>query len=64
MLNACSTTLQATVGSLVVPPDSGEVIEVLDLFKALPLKGAVVTADAALTFKPVVDAIRERGGDR
>ena len=63
MLNAFSTTLQAAVGSLVVPPDSGEVIEVLELIKALPLKGAVVTGDAAFTFKPVVDAIRERGGD-
>ncbi len=63
MLNAFSTTLQAAVGSLVVPPDSGEVIEVLELIKALPLKGAVVTGDAAFTFKPVVNAIRERGGD-
>ena len=63
MLNAFSITLQAAVGSLVVPPDSGEVIEVLELIKALPLKGAVVTGDAAFTFKPVVDAIRERGGD-
>jgi predicted transposase YbfD/YdcC len=63
MLNAFSTTLQAAVGSLVVPPDSGGVIEVLELIKALPLKGAVVTGDAAFTFKPVVDTIRERGGD-
>jgi predicted transposase YbfD/YdcC len=63
MLNAFSTTLQAAVGSLVVPPDSGEVIEVLELIKALPLKGAVVTGDAAFTFEPVVAAIRERGAD-
>ena len=62
MLNAFSTTLQAAVGSLVVP-DSGEVIEVLELIKALPLKGAVVTGDAAFTFEPVVEALRERGAD-
>ena len=62
MLNAFSTKLQAAVGTLVVPPDSGEVIEVLELIKSLPLNGAVVTGDAAFTFKPVVEAIRERGG--
>ena len=63
MLNAFSTKLQAAVGTLVVPPDSGEVIEVLELIKSLPLNGAAVTGDAAFTFKPVVEAIRERGGD-
>ena len=63
MLNAFSTKLQAAVGTLVVPPDSGEVIEALQLIKTLPLNGAVVTGDAAFTFKPVVEAIRERGGD-
>jgi DDE_Tnp_1-associated len=62
MLNAFSTKLQAAVGSLVVPPDSGEVIEALELIKSLPLKGAVVTGDAAFTFKPVVEAIRAGGG--
>lgn len=63
MLHAFSTKLAAAVGSLVVPPDSGEVIEALELIKSLPLEGAVVTGDAAFTFKPVVEAIRERGGD-
>ena len=62
MLNAFSTNLQAAVGSLVVPPDSGEVIEALELIKSLPLKGAVVTGDAAFTFKPIVEAIRAGGG--
>src|SRR6266478_4720511 len=46
MLNAFSIRLQAAVGSLVVPPDSG-----------------VVTGDAAFTFKTIVEAIRQRGGD-
>lgn len=63
MLAAFSAKLQATVGSLVVPPDSGEVIEVIALLKKLPLDGAVVTADAAFTFRPVVETIRAQGGD-
>ena len=63
LLHAFSTRLQAAVGSLVVPPDSGEVIEVLELLKTLPLEGAVVTGDAGFTYEAVVDAIREAGGD-
>ena len=63
LLHAFSTRLQAAVGSLVVPPDSGEVIEVLELLKTLPLEGAVVTGDAGFTYETVVDAIREAGGD-
>src|SRR5438046_1926121 len=63
MLHAFSTTLQASVGSLVVPPDSAEMIEVIELLKQLPLDGAVVTGDAAFTFRPIIEAIRERDGD-
>jgi hypothetical protein len=63
MLHAFSTTLQASVGSLVVPPDSAEMIEVIELIKQLPLDGAVVTGDAAFTFRTIIEAIRERGGD-
>ena len=63
MLHAFSTKLQAAVGSLVVPPDSAEMIEVIELIKKLPLEGAVVTGDAAFTFRTIIDAIRERGGD-
>jgi hypothetical protein len=63
MLHAFSTKLQAAVGSLTVPPDSGECIEAIELIKALPLQGAVVTGDAAFTTKAIVEAIRERGGD-
>ena len=63
MLNAFSSKLQAAVGSLVVPPDSGEVVEALELIKSLPLEGAVVTGDAAFTFKRIVEAIRKKGGD-
>ena len=63
MLNAFSSKLQAAVGSLTVPPDSGEAVEALELIKNLPLEGAVITGDAAFTYRSIVDAIRERGGD-
>lgn len=62
MLHAFSTRLQATVGSLTVPPDSGEAVEALALIKALPLDGAVVTADAAFTTARIAQAIRDKGG--
>ena len=62
MLHAFSTKLQAAVGSLVVPPDSGECIEAIELIKSLPLEGAVVTGDAAFTTKAIAQAIRDRGG--
>jgi hypothetical protein len=62
MLQAFSTKLQAAVGTLVVPPDSGEAVEAIELIKSLPLEGVVVTGDAAFTLKPIVEAIRERGG--
>ena len=63
LLQAFSTKLQAAVGTLIVPPDSAEVVEAIELIKSLPLEGAVLTGDAAFTFKPIVEAIRERGGD-
>ena len=63
MLHAFSTKLQAAVGSLTVPPDSGECVEAIELIKSLPLEGAIVTGDAAFTMKPIVEAIRKRGGD-
>jgi predicted transposase YbfD/YdcC len=62
MLHAFATGLQMTVGSLAVPPDSGEVTEALKLLKDLPLDGAIVTGDAAFTFAPLCAAIRDRGG--
>ena len=61
MLHAFSTKLQAAVGSLVVPPDSGECIEAIELIKSLPLDGALVSCDAAFMTRPIVEAIRERG---
>lgn len=63
MLAAFSTRLQAVVGSLAVPPDSGEVVEAFRLLKELPLDGAVITGDAAFTYPPLAAAIRQGGGD-
>lgn len=62
MLQAFSTRLQAAVGSLAVPPDSAEVVEALKLIRDLPLAGAVVTGDAAFTYRKIVEAILDRGG--
>ena len=62
ILQAFATRLQATVGTLGVPPDSGEVVEALKLLKDLPLEGGVITGDAAFTFAPLAALIRERGG--
>lgn len=62
MLHAFSSRIRAVVGSLAVPPDSGECVEALELIKSLPLKGAIVTGDAAFTTQAVADAIRDRGG--
>jgi hypothetical protein len=63
MLHAFSTKLRAAVGSLAVPPDSGEAVEALELIKSLPLEGAVITGDAAFTYRPIAEAIKKRGGD-
>lgn len=51
--------MQATVGSLVVPPDSAEAVEVI---RDPPLDGVVVTGDAAFTYDKIVRAIRDKGG--
>jgi len=63
MLQAFASGLEMTIGSLAVPPDSGEVTQALKLIKDLPLDGAVVTGDAAFTFAPLCAAILEKGGD-
>jgi DDE_Tnp_1-associated/Transposase DDE domain len=62
MLQAFSTRLQATVGSLAVPPDSAEAVEALKLIKSLPLEDAIVTGDAAFTYQRIARAILDRGG--
>lgn len=64
MLQAFSIQLSAMVGSLVVPPESGEMVEALALIKDLPLaEGDVVSGDAAFAYGEVVKAIRAKGAD-
>lgn len=62
LLQAFSTRLQASVGSLAVPPDSGEAVQALELIKTLPLADVTVTGDAAFTYDRIARAIRDRGG--
>jgi hypothetical protein len=63
LLQAFSTRLQATIGSLIVPPDRAEMVEAVALLKELPLDGAIVTGDAAFTYRPIVEAIRAKGAN-
>jgi hypothetical protein len=64
MLQAFSTRLSAMVGSLIVPPDSAEMLEALALIKSLPLaEGDVASGDAAFAYGEVVKAIRDKGAD-
>jgi hypothetical protein len=64
MLSAFATRVSAAVGALVVPPDSSEMAQALALIRDLPIGASdVVTADAAFTYKTVVEAIRAKGAD-
>ena len=50
--------------TLAVHPESGEMVEALRLIRDLPIgPGDVVTGDAAFTYRPLVDAIRDKGAD-
>ena len=51
------------LGPRSVPAGGHEITTIPDLPAALDLKGAVVTLDAALCQKAVVEQIREQGGD-
>jgi hypothetical protein len=61
MLQAFSTRLKAAVGTLIVPPDSAEVIEAIERSRAC--RSSAVVTGVRFTFKPIVEAIREHGGD-
>lgn len=64
MLSAFSVRLQASIGALTVPPDSGEMVEAIKLLKELPIgAGDVVTGDAAFTYRAMVEAVRAKGAD-
>ena len=55
--------MQAVVGSLVVLPDSGEVVQALERIKKLLVEGPTITGDAAFTFAALAKAIKDGGGD-
>ena len=63
LLAAFSDALKGVVGTVAVPPESTEATMMLTLLKQLPLKGMVITADAAFTQRPIAKAIVEGGGD-
>jgi len=64
VLSAFATQLRASIGALVVPPDSGEMVEALRLIRDLPIgPGDVVTGDAAFTHRKVVEAICKKKAD-
>lgn len=63
MLQAFAGEIGAAVGALVVSPQSAEAREAIELIKSLPLEGATVTGDAAFTYRPIIEALREKGAD-
>lgn len=63
LLAAFCEGLKGVVGTVAVPDDSNETGTMLSLLKQLPLRGAVVTGDAAFTQKSICREIVKRGGD-
>ena len=63
LLAAFSDTLGGVIGQLQLAPDSNEITAALELLKALPLAGGVVTGDAIFTQKEICRVIQDRGGD-
>lgn len=63
LLAAFSDALGGVIGQLQVAPDSNEITAALELLKALPLAGAVVTGDAIFTQREICRAVKDGGGD-
>ena len=63
LVSAFAGRLGAVIGQLRVSPESNEATAALALLKRLPLKGAVVTGDAAFCQRALCEAIRDGGGD-
>ena len=53
--------MKGVVGTVAVPPESTEATMMLTLLKQLPLKGMVITADAAFTQRPIANRVRKMG---
>jgi len=63
LLAAFSSELNGVIGTVAVAPETNEATAMLTLLKQLPLKGMVITADAAFTERTIAKAITEGGGD-
>ena len=63
LVSAFAGRLGAVIGQLRVAPESNEAVAALALLKGLPLKGSVVTGDAAFCQRALCEAIRDGGGD-
>lgn len=63
LLAAFSDSLCGVIGQLQLPPDSNEITAALDLLKALPLSGSIVTGDAIFTQREICRLIKDRGGE-
>lgn len=61
LLVAWCKELRVSLGNFVVPPDSGELPEAIRFLKNLPVRGAILTMDAAFTNRLMLEAIREAG---
>lgn len=62
VLTAAGQELKVVLGQQGVA-DGDLVAAAVELLKGMPLKGKLVTADAGLLYRPVVDTIVEGGGD-
>jgi hypothetical protein len=63
LLAAFSDSLCGVIGQLQLAPDSNEITAALDLLKALPLSGSIVTGDAIFTQREICRLIKDRGGE-
>ncbi len=63
LVAAFASHLGGVIGQLQVEPDGNEITAALALLKGLPLRGAVITGDAAFCQRAICQAIRDGKGD-
>ena len=63
LVAAFASHLDGVIGQLQVEPDGNEIMAALALLKGLPLRGAVITGDAAFCQRAICQAIRDGKGD-
>jgi len=63
LLAAYSGDVEAVLAQLAVPRKSNEHKTALELLKLIPLKGTLITGDAAFTQRDLCDAVIAGGGD-